>query len=254
MALGIWQVERRAWKLDLIAKVDARVAARASAAPGPAAWALTDRASDEYRHVRITGRFVSGQDTLVQAATERGAGFWVLTPLKTEDGWTVLVNRGFIPTPRGADETDASRADGGNARSAPVPPRAIPHAPPAGSVTVTGLLRMSEPGGAFLRHNVPAEGRWYSRDVVAIGAALAGAATTPGSPHAPASLAPYFIDAAAQTPDPLVPDAAAPWPIGGLTVVRFHNSHLVYALTWFGLALMTAWAGWRIVQPTDRAA
>ena len=25
-------------------------------------------------------------------------------------------------------------------------------------------------------------------------------------------------------------------PIGGLTVVRFRNAHLIYALTWFGLA------------------
>ena len=30
------------------------------------------------------------------------------------------------------------------------------------------------------------------------------------------------------------------FPIGGLTVVAFHNDHLVYALTWFTLALMLA--------------
>ena len=29
-------------------------------------------------------------------------------------------------------------------------------------------------------------------------------------------------------------------PVGGLTVVSFHNSHAVYALTWYGLALMVA--------------
>ena len=46
-------------------------------------------------------------------------------------------------------------------------------------------------------------------------------------------VAPYFIDADA-TPNP------GGWPRGGLTVVRFANSHLVYALTWFGLALMSA--------------
>ena len=36
--LGIWQVERRSWKLDLIARVEARIDAAPVAAPGPAAW------------------------------------------------------------------------------------------------------------------------------------------------------------------------------------------------------------------------
>ena len=29
------------------------------------------------------------------------------------------------------------------------------------------------------------------------------------------------------------------YPVGGLTVVAFRNSHLSYALTWFGLAILT---------------
>ena len=45
--------------------------------------------------------------------------------------------------------------------------------------------------------------------------------------------APYFIDADA-TPNP------GGLPIGGLTVVQFRNSHLVYAATWYALAIMTA--------------
>jgi surfeit locus 1 family protein len=43
--------------------------------------------------------------------------------------------------------------------------------------------------------------------------------------------APYFIDADGS------PNAGG-WPIGGLTVVAFPNNHLIYALTWFALALM----------------
>jgi len=62
-------------------------------------------------------------------------------------------------------------------------------------------------------------------------------------------VAPYFLDAD-DSPNP------GGWPVGGLTVVRFHNSHLVYALTWYGLALMVA-AGagiftrheWRLRRP-----
>ena len=48
---------------------------------------------------------------------------------------------------------------------------------------------------------------------------------------------PYFIDADASA-------SGAGEPIGGLTVITFPNNHLVYALTWFGLAAMLA--GWLI--------
>jgi len=87
-------------------------------------------------------------------------------------------------------------------------------------------LRFSEPGGAFLQPNDPATERWASRDVAAIGAARGLADATSTAP-----LAPYFVDAEA---DPRVPDA---WPRAGLTVVRFSNNHLSYAITWFVLAL-----------------
>ena len=40
-------------------------------------------------------------------------------------------------------------------------------------------------------------------------------------------------------------------PVGGLTVIAFRNNHLVYALTWFALALMLAGAAWSCVR--DRA-
>lgn len=202
-ALGTWQMERRAWKLDLIARVDARVHASAVALPGPGAWPGVTAAADEYRRVRATGTFLQGQDTLVQATTALGGGFWVMTPLRTRQGFTVLVNRGFVPAGR---RDPASRVAG----------------TAGGETTVTGLLRMSEPKGGFLRDNDPAAGRWYSRDVGAIAAArgLDGGA-------------PFFIDAGA------VPGQGE-LPVAGLTVVAFPNSHLIYAVTWYALALMLA--------------
>lgn len=200
--LGVWQIHRRAWKLDLIARVEQRVHAAPVAPPGPADWPQVSAARDEYRHVRLAGHFTQGRDTLVQAVTALGAGFWVLSPFETDDGFVVLVDRGFVP-----QDADGTR------------PLAPP--PPSSQATVTGLLRMTEPKGAFLRSNDPARDRWYSRDVAAVAAArgLSG-------------VAPYFVDA----------DAGAPnaWPRGGLTVLTFPNNHLVYAFTWFGLALLVA--------------
>lgn len=210
LALGTWQVQRLFWKLDLIARVESRVHADPVPAPARAEWPAVSREKDEYRRVTATGLFRHDKTVLVQAVTERGAGFWVLTPLLLPDETAVLVNRGFVP----ADRRD--------------PAARVASELAAGPVTVTGLLRLSEPGGAFLRANDPAADRWFSRDVAAITAAkgLSGAA-------------PYFIDADA-TPNP------GGLPVGGLTVVAFRNSHLVYALTWYALAAMSAAGAWAV--------
>ncbi|MCG7360227.1 SURF1 family protein [Roseomonas sp. ACRSG] len=207
VALGTWQVERRAWKLDLIARVDARIHARD--------WPRVTAAADEYRRVQATGTFLYDQETLTQAATALGAGFWVMTPLRMRDG-TLLVNRGFVP---------AGRRDRASRAAAERP----------GEVTVIGLLRVTEPKGGFLRSNDPAADRWHSRDVEAI--AVARGLT---------DVAPFFVDADA-TPNP------GGLPVGGLTVVSFPNSHLVYALTWYALALMLAGAAAYVAREEWRA-
>ena len=214
-ALGVWQIERRAWKLDLIERVNARIAAQPVPAPGPAEWPQITAATDEYRRVSLTGRYLNDRETLVQAVTERGGGFWVLTPFQTNDQTTVLVNRGFVPPDK---HNPSTRAEGQI----------------EGETTVTGLLRISEPGGGFLRTNDPAADRWFSRDVAAIAQACGLA-----------NVAPFFVDARAVQ----LPNA----PVGGLTVIRFNNTHLVYALTWFGLALMTLVAAFYLVRDEHRA-
>ncbi|MES2943030.1 MAG: SURF1 family protein [Pseudomonadota bacterium] len=203
VALGSWQLQRRIWKLDLIERVNQRVAAPAVPAPAPADWPKLSAASHEYRHVQLTGRFIAGSDTRVQAVTKIGAGFWLLSALQQADGSVVLVNRGFV-----ASQSKAVSA----ASEAPV--------------TITGLLRLTEPGGGFLRNNDPAGNRWFSRDVAAIAQA-----------QGLGKVAPYFVDADAAGSSA---GASADQPIGGLTVIAFANSHLAYALTWYALALMVA--------------
>lgn len=209
-ALGVWQLERRAWKHELVAAVQTRVHASPVAAPGPDTWARVTAKTDVYRRVTATGRFRHDRETLVQAVTDLGAGYWVLTPLETP-GFTLLVNRGFVPK----DRRDVKARAAGNV---------------AGTATVTGLLRISEPGGGFLRSNDAAADRWYSRDVAAIARAR-------GLGRA----APYFVDAdSASNP--------GGYPVGGLTVVRFPDNHLVYALTWFALAALALFFAWRLWQ------
>ncbi len=208
LALGSWQLERRAWKHELIERVAQRVHAAPVPLPDAAQWPALGARKIEYLHVRVEGRYLAGQPVRVQAATALGGGYWLLMPLRMPGGKVVLVNRGFVPPDWHAD--------------------ADPGASP-GEVVVTGLVRMSEPGGAFLHANVPAQERWYSRDV----AAIADARTL-------TDVAPFFIDADAGPHPPGAGDADVP--VAGLTVTDFPDNHLVYALTWFALAAMSAWA------------
>lgn len=203
LALGTWQVQRRAWKLDLIAQVESRAHAAPVEAPGRAEWDGITAPRDAYRRVRIAGTFLNDRETLVQAVTERGPGFWVMTPLRNSETGIVLINRGFVPS----DRRDPAARQAGAIMDPTV---------------VTGLLRVTEPGGGFLRANDPGAERWHSRDVAAIAAA-----------RGLTDVAPYFVDADAS------PNAGG-LPVGGLTVLAFSNHHLLYALTWYTLALLLA--------------
>jgi surfeit locus 1 family protein len=236
-ALGTWQVKRLGWKLDLIARVDQRAHAAAVELPAQADWPRINAADDEYRRVKATGTFLHDQETLVQAVSDLGSGFWVMTPLRLADGSTLLVNRGFVSPERRDPATRANNA-------------------PAGETTITGLLRVTQPKGGFLQTNDPAANRWYSRDVEAIAAA-----------RGLANNAPYFVDAdtvanvGAATPADLKlaesrvvesRQAEAVWPVGGLTVISFQNNHLVYAITWYLLALMVAGIAWYVRRDARR--
>ena len=209
IALGVWQIERRQWKHALIARVEVRVRAAPVAAPGPAEWPRVARATHEYRRIAARGRYLAGRDTRVRATTDLGSGYWVMTPLDAGAAGILLVNRGFVPQG--------------------TPPAA--YAPPASPVRVTGLLRITEPGGGFLRRNDPAADRWYSRDVAAI-AARRGLGRA----------APYFLDAAR---------SGEGLPVGGLTVIAFADNHLQYALTWFALAALVA-GGYIVLMREER--
>jgi surfeit locus 1 family protein len=202
VALGVWQLERRVTKLALIDQVEHRLAAPPVPAPGPTAWSTIGQRS-AYTRVTVHGLLLHDRTTFTQAVTALGPGYWAMTPMKTDQGFIVLINRGFVP----------SQTTG--------PPADKP-------VTISGLLRLTEPKGGFLRANDPAADRWYSRDVAAIAARRALGPT-----------APYFIDADAKSE----PGS----PRGGLTIVTFPNNHLQYALTWFAMAGLLAFATVRMV-------
>jgi len=132
---GLWQLDRLDDKRDR----NALLAARADLPTEPIADVITPDATAAeadavtYRRVRATGTYSAVDDVLVANRTNAGApGYWVLTPLVTDEGWAVLVNRGWIPLGVGdLPEVRAERA-----------------APPPGRVTVEGFLSPSQVRGS----------------------------------------------------------------------------------------------------------
>lgn len=217
LSLGVWQLQRRAWKDGLIAQIEAR----AHGAPGEivpeSAWASWRAAHDEFRRVRLAGIFLHDLEAPVHGLTagsggRAAQGYFVFTPLKRPDGSVVIVNRGFVPT----DLRDPAARGPGQV---------------TGEVVVTGLVRASEASRLFVPENDPFRNEWFTRDVGAMADA-----------KGLSRVAPFIVDADA-TANP------GGWPKGGQTRLSIPNDHLTYALTWFGLALTLlgvfgAWA-WR---------
>ncbi len=103
--LGFWQLgrlgERRAR--------NALVAARAALPPAPLSALPADTAQAHFRRVAVRGTYDFAREVAVTNRIRNGApGVNLVTPLRTDDGRTVLVNRGWVYSPNGA-EVDHSR-------------------------------------------------------------------------------------------------------------------------------------------------
>ena len=207
--LGIWQLERKTWKEGLIAAIETRVGASPVTFPPESAWDALSPDKDEYRHVRVTGRFLNDkqahlQANLVSSGADDGAlGYDILTPLEMANGALVIVNRGFVPL----DKKDAS-----SRRDSEV----------EGETSITGLIRFPQAHPWFAPPDDPAKNVWFSRDPRPI-------ANSFGLKR----VAPVIVDA-----DPAADKGVLPR--GGQTRISLPNDHLQYALTWFGLALVLA--------------
>ena len=201
LALGAWQVERLAWKNELIATIDARV----NAAPVPLVeMPAAVRFGGDIRYLRIsvTGEFDFNKEIYLFAFNEQGPGRLVFSPFVTDQG-VLIVNRGFVPE---SNRDPSSRPDTGDALQ--------------GQVTIAGLARTPERQTMFVPDNEPAANNWYWRDLEAMAETFN---------IAPENVIPFFLDL--QLP---APEGGLPMP--GVTRVELPNKHLEYAITWFGLA------------------
>jgi surfeit locus 1 family protein len=208
IGLGVWQLERKAWKEELIDSIGRKLAAAPVDLPPASKWARLDRGEWEFRRVRFAGDLENDQEALVYTtgSTLRtdtsGPGYWVFAPAMTGDG-PVPVNRGFVPLDR---KEVASRI----ARQR------------SGSIDIVGVLRWPEARSWFTPHDDPAKNIWFVRDPLAIAA---------GKNWGPVS--PFYVEQEAP-----VPPGGLPAP--GKLKPNLPNNHLQYAITWFGLAAVLA--------------
>jgi surfeit locus 1 family protein len=208
LGLGTWQVERLGWKNGLIETIEARV--HAAPAPLGDVEALFERTGDvDYVPVRVSGRFLHADERHFLSTFGGAAGWNIFTPLRLDDGRTLFVNRGFVPYDRKAPET---RADG----------------QVEGEVEIAGIARndIAQKPSSFVPDNDPVKNVFFWKHLPDLARGLPAADT--------AGLLPFIVDAE--------PNAASGpgGPVGGTTVVDIPNSHLQYAITWYGLALVLA--------------
>lgn len=142
--LGAWQVQRLAWKTDILARIEARLAADPVALP-----ADPDRARDAYLRVQETGAIGPGElDVYVSAPGGQGAGYRVIVPFVLADGRRILLDRGFVPV---EDKAAARRV---------------------GPIEVRGSLLWPDETDRFTDAPDRKRNIWFARDVTLMSAAL----------------------------------------------------------------------------------
>jgi len=216
LGLGLWQLDRREWKHELLASMQQRMGETPREMSEILAMPSNERA---WRPIMVVGRFLNDREMpLYRQDVDSGEpGYDILTPLVLADGRAVLVNRGWVPP----DKRDPATRPGA----------------PQGQVWVTGVVRDVGEREAFANDNSPETGEWYWIDLDAMHA------------HAGVDLLPLVV-VADRTGDP------AALPRGGQIFVDLPDNHLQYALTWFGLAGALAavygvWM-WRSLSRSER--
>jgi surfeit locus 1 family protein len=209
IGLGVWQLDRKVWKENLIAQLTERLNAVPGALPPRSDWEHLTQDKDEFRRVTFPAQFIGGQEALVYAAGSalrsdiQGAGYFVFAPARLPGGSIVIIDRGFVPLER---KDPATRTAG----------------TPEDIIDVVGVMRWPEARGTFTPADEPQNNVWYLRDSKAMAQAKKWD-----------SAAPFYID------------QESPVPPGGLPLpakleVHLPDNHLQYAITWFGLALALA--------------
>lgn len=162
--LGLWQLDRLEGRRATNARIIERQAEPVVQLPDLLQAGAPDPDAMTFRRVRVRGVYdPDAEVVLVGRTLEEQPGNYLLTPLVTEEGWGVIVERGWIPYD--------------------VPPVEAT-APPEGEVEVEGVVLSSEGPGELLEGG----SRIQRVDLATLGA------------EAPYPLQPVYVRLAKQRP------------------------------------------------------
>jgi surfeit locus 1 family protein len=231
IGLGAWQLERKAWKEQLIATLTQRLAQAPADLPPPEAWASLEPISHEFRRVAFPAEFVLSEQPENREARVytsgtalrddiKSPGYFAFAPARLIGGSVVVINRGYVADARPTAQTK-------------------PIAEITGVADLVGVMRWPEPPGWFVSLHNTSQDLWFARDHVSMAAVKGWGA-----------VAPFYIEL--QSPEPL---GGVPKPAGRIKV-NLPNNHMQYALTWFGLAaaLLAVFAAWVLARRRESRA
>ena len=136
VGLGIWQVQRLAWKEAVLDEIEARIAAEADDLP-----VLVDPETHRYQPVALEGEIGAGALRVLVSQKQVGAGWRIVSDFTTVEGRRVLLDRGFMPM------TATGPLPGG------------------GAARVTGNLHWPDDRNSATPENDTAGNTWFARDI-----------------------------------------------------------------------------------------
>lgn len=142
IALGVWQLQRLAWKEGMLDQIQARI----DAAPVPLPAKVDP--SMKYDPVTVSGRTTGQEIDVLSGTKESGGGYQIVSAFETTDGRRILIDRGFVPQ---------------DDRHKPRPPV---------DLTVVGNLHWPQEKGSATPDPNRTENIWFARDVPAMAAEL----------------------------------------------------------------------------------
>jgi surfeit locus 1 family protein len=143
IGLGLWQLDRLAWKEGVLSDIEARIAAEPVALP-PA----PDPVADRYLPVAATGTFDGAELRVLASTRDTGAAYRMIAVFDTDDGRRVMVDRGLLPV-----ETPEVPVSGQEAR-------------------VIGNLHWPDEVDSYTPAPDVEDNIWFARDVPAMAKAL----------------------------------------------------------------------------------
>ena len=191
------------WQVQRLQWKTALIAEYTTRATSQAVYPDNAAAPVEFQRISAKGVYVHDKTIYLTGRTYEGnAGFHVVTPFETEQGDLFLVNRGWV--------SEGYRD-----------PEKRPFSMSTDTQVIDGIIRLAQRQGYFVPDNEPKAGFWFTMKPVEVAAHL----------DLPQAQQGFYIDIVRK------PDEKLELPIAAELKINVSNSHLNYAVTWYGIAL-----------------